>query len=63
MTILKEMIVRYETDGHTVKGFDAGELIRCKDCEVASRCLMYWSNNDPNGFCKWAERKENGNQG
>ena len=34
------------------------QLIRCKDCEVASRCLMYRSNKDSYGFCKWAERKE-----
>lgn len=35
MQILKEKIVRYETDGSIVKGYDAGELIRCKDC-------IYW---------------------
>jgi hypothetical protein len=33
MQILKEKIVRYETDGSIVKGYDAGELIRCKDCD------------------------------
>ena len=33
MTIIKEMIVRYEIDDHIAKGFDAGELIRCKDCK------------------------------
>lgn len=32
MQILKEKIVRYETDGTIVKGYDAGELVRCKDC-------------------------------
>lgn len=32
MQILKEKIVRYETDGSIVKGYDAGELVRCKDC-------------------------------
>jgi len=36
MTVLKEMIIRYETDGRIVKGFDAGELIRCKDCKHVS---------------------------
>lgn len=34
------------------------ELIRCKDCKIEPRCLMYRHNKDPYGFCKWAERKE-----
>lgn len=37
MTVLKEKIIRYETDGHTVKCMDAGELIRCKDCKHRPR--------------------------
>ena len=36
MTVLKEMIIRYETDGQIVKGMDAGELVRCKDCKFAT---------------------------
>lgn len=33
MTVLKEVIARYETDGRIVKCFDIGELVRCKDCK------------------------------
>lgn len=44
MQILKEKIVRYETDGSIVKGYDAGELIRCKDCKHKNKygyCTLY----------------------
>lgn len=34
------------------------ELIRCKDCAKAQICIMYRSNKDPYGFCRWAARKE-----
>lgn len=34
MKILKEVIIRYQTeDGVTVKAYEQGELIRCKDCK------------------------------
>ena len=66
MTILKEMIIRYETDGRIVKGYDAGELIRCKDCkhyyalnEVRGNCSEYnFVEKIPIDYCSWAERKE-----
>ena len=72
MTILKEMIIRYETDGHTVKGMDAGELIRCKDCRFnygiangkgfnADDILCTYFETDgmtANDYCSQAERKE-----
>ena len=35
MTVLKEVIARYETDGRIVKCFDIGELIRCKNCRFS----------------------------
>lgn len=37
-------------------------VIPCKDCKIKPRCVMYRYNKDPYGFCKWAERKENGNK-
>lgn len=49
MTILKEKIIRYETDGRIVKGFDAGELIRCRDC-------VKWDRKD--GTLKDVDDKE-----
>ena len=30
--ILKEVIVRYVTDGRIVKAYDQEEITRCKDC-------------------------------
>lgn len=69
MTVLKEMIVRYETDGRIVKGYDAGELIRCKDCKYSSPngvygCGIHSFADDldermySDDFCSIAERKE-----
>ena len=36
----------------------AESVIRCKDCKIKPRCVMYRYNKDLYGFCKWAERKE-----
>lgn len=72
MQILKEKIVRYETDGSIVKGYDAGELIRCKDCKYFTRdtitgvtipgseyCIFTMNNRiEEDDFCSRAERKE-----
>lgn len=64
MTILKEKIIRYETDGRIVKGYDAGELIRCRDCKwyIAQygQCLdhdddVLWLEDS---YCSRAVRKE-----
>lgn len=69
MTVLKEMIIRYETDGRIVKGYDAGELVRCKDCKYydgfdcdryADETLGYVHSTQADGFCWVAERKDNG---
>lgn len=65
MQILKEKIVRYETDGSIVKGYDAGELIRCKDCkwyemseeETYCRELGIF-DTDLTSYCSYAKRKE-----
>jgi hypothetical protein len=70
MTVLKEMIIRYETDGRIVKGFDAGELIRCKDCKSRSkvpckdifgenlyRCYFHECVVRDGDFCSFADRK------
>ena len=43
---------------------DYPELIRCKDCkkfvveEDQAYCLDMYGQCDENGFCAWAERKE-----
>ena len=37
---------------------DGEQLIRCKDCVKAHICIMYRSDKDPYGFCRWAARKE-----
>jgi hypothetical protein len=64
MQILKEKIVRYETDGSIVKGYDAGELIRCKDCKYKNKysyCTMYLNFHHLTAdmdYCSDAERKE-----
>lgn len=65
MRILKEVVVRYQTeDERIVKAYDQEEIIRCKDCR-------YWCEEDhvcglrdcygwdykPDSFCSWAERK------
>lgn len=42
----------------TFYGEPMTELIRCKDCVKAQICIMYRSDKDPYGFCKWAVRKE-----
>ena len=64
MQILKEKIVRYETDGSIVKGYDAGELIRCKDCKLyrtpmpeETYCSITGFGVDDNDFCSYAERR------
>ena len=72
MQILKEKIVRYETDGSIVKGYDAGELIRCKDCKyykvyellggtlpLCNRIRTSMTDAvEPDDFCSKAERAE-----
>lgn len=40
MKILKEVIIRYQTeDGRIVKAYEQGELVRCKDCKHRPRRL------------------------
>lgn len=66
MQILKEKIVRYVTNGTIVKGYDAGELIRCKDCQhYEAQSGYFWGtcgvnahDVDKTDWCCWAERKE-----
>jgi len=73
MTVLKEVIARYETDGRIVKCFDIGELVRCKDCKywkmekyiggegMACQFMPCDGNvnlTEPTDFCSWAERAE-----
>lgn len=61
MQILKEKIVRYETDGSIVKGYDAGELIRCKDCKHRMHdktCIKNMKRKPDYGYCDEGERNE-----
>ena len=44
-----------------------GEVVRCKDCkyyeetdEDVGTCLLVQAGADPDGFCAWAERREDG---
>ena len=34
------------------------EIIRCKDCIKKGICIDYSYDQDEEGFCAWAERKE-----
>jgi len=59
---MKEYIVKDMTGEFEDK--DYPELIRCKDCkkfvteEDQAYCLDMYGQCDENGFCAWAERKE-----
>lgn len=48
-------------DGET---FDDGlreEIVRCRDCKHSEYCQFHrHSENKPDGFCAWGERKEAG---
>ena len=60
-TIISEIIRRAIQTAPTV---DAVPVIRCKDCkkfvveEDQAYCLDMYGQCDENGFCAWAERKE-----
>ena len=72
MKILKEVIIRYQTEGgRIVKAYEQGELIRCKDCKHwrihisdAETCGERFEIDgselitDADDFCSRAERKE-----
>ena len=34
------------------------EIIRCKDCLLTNICVVYRYAKGDDGFCSWAERKE-----
>lgn len=34
------------------------ELIRCKDCMKNLLCIMFRSSKNPEGYCCWAEKRE-----
>lgn len=60
---MSEWIVKQNPDGQLEV---VGELIRCKDCKYAYggyhnyRCIRVFHEFviELDGFCKWAERKE-----
>ena len=66
-SIVAETIVRFIEKQPTV---DAVEVVRCKDCKhaleitcstnLACSKLVNWRAVDPNHFCSYGERKDNG---
>ena len=50
----REYIVREIDEGMIEKE----EIVRCKDCMKNSLCIMFHSSKNPEGYCCWAERKE-----
>jgi len=55
---MKEYIIPDKNENGYIYSSNKEELIRCKDCKIKPRCVMYRDNKDPYGFCKWSERKE-----
>ena len=66
-------LLKHKTDHDTISTHliynaptvDAVPVIRCKDCkkfvveEEQAYCLDMFGQCDENGFCSWAERKDN----
>lgn len=63
--MIKEQIVRIETDGNETKAEVAGELVRCRDCtwhgENYCNNLNVWGFKDGD-FCSFRRRKETENE-
>ena len=69
----ENFIAKFGLDGTKMIGFDlTGEIIRCRDCENYEpkdgtwlNCrfeidgFIQWRYAEPDGFCKWSEKKEN----
>ena len=63
---LFDLVERYGVSGviNAEPTVDAVPVIRCKDCkkfvveEDQAYCLDMFGQCDENGFCAWAERKE-----
>ena len=67
-----DALLKHKTDHDTISThliynaptIDAVPVIRCKDCkkfvveEDQAYCLDMYGQCDENGFCAWAERKE-----
>lgn len=63
--MIKEQIVRIETDGNETRAEVVGEIVRCKDCkysftrELGYGCYLdYRLGTNGNWFCADGERKE-----
>lgn len=60
----------YGTDDHEGHWLTGDEIVRCRDCEFSmfdKECSRVdpwedetWFAIEPDGFCKWGERKEVG---
>lgn len=46
------------TDIENQPTVDAVPIIRCRECLRKRYCSFYRETNDENGFCSWAEGKE-----
>ena len=69
---LKEKFVGYDAenwiqismDRYALKAIDeaptvdAVPVVRCKDCKNKEDCQWYYYSGREDGFCAWAERKE-----
>ncbi len=52
-TVKSEIVEAQKTE-------DIVSVVRCKVCLKKKICLLYRDTHDENGFCAWAERKDNG---
>lgn len=61
-------IHKYKAKGGTVRTYEMGEIVRCKDCKnwqewengtgSCHKNDYYWFGTDATDFCSFAERKE-----
>jgi len=63
-------IFKYKAKGGTVRTYEMGEIVRCKDCEdsrvygkttqwLACESVMEGQATDPDGYCYLGERAKN----
>ena len=52
-------IHKYKAKGGTVRTYEMGEIVRCKDCKNRARCAVC-DFLGADGFCSHGERREDG---
>lgn len=45
-------------EAHTGHDNDVVKVIRCKDCARNDNCFMYRESGNDEGYCAWADRRE-----